>query len=113
MIARLNAFLSRFVGPNAAHIIDGLIGVALVGVPTLVGMLIYSPPARVFLLHHTTLGAVVTGLVGLGVPAVTALASKFRKAAGSQAALVDEIARVVEDAFAKASLPTVPDAPVK
>ena len=108
MFAKIQAGLEKLVGPNAAHMLDALIAVALVGVPTLVGALIYSAPARLFLLHHATLGAVITGLVGIGVPAVTALASKFRKAAGSQATLVDEIAKVVEDALAKSTPPATP-----
>lgn len=92
MIAKLNAFLGKFVGPNAAHAIDGVIGVAIGAAITLT----YSAPARLFFLHHSRLGLIV-GLVV--VPVATALAAKFRKAAGSQVNLVDEITKSIEDAL--------------
>jgi len=92
MIDKLNAFLARFVGPNAAHMIDALIGLGIVGLCAYA----YSAPARLFLLHHAVLGAVVT----VGVPIATALASKFRKAAGSQASLVDEVVAAVSQKLA-------------
>ena len=104
LINKLNAFLAKFVGPNAAHVIDGLIGVALVGAAAFAA----SAPARLFLLHHALLGVIVTA----GVPLVTAVASKFRKAAGSSAPLADELAsavtQAVKDAHAQlAAAPTV------
>lgn len=99
IITKLNAFLARFVGPNAAHVIDGMIGVAIVGAATFVE----SPSARVFLVHHALLSTLVTA----GIPVSTALASKFRKAAGSSQPLVDELAQVIRDELA-ASKPAAP-----
>lgn len=96
VINRFNGFLARFVGPNAAHVIDALIALALVGAVTYVA----SAPARLFLLHHATLGVLVT----VAVPLVTALASRFRKAAGSSAPLADEIAAAVAKALRDARL---------
>lgn len=90
MIDKLNAFLGRFVGPNAAHMIDAGIALALVGVPVLAA----SHPARVFLLHHATLGLIVTA----ALPLATALASKFRKAAGNSAPLADQLVAAVTQA---------------
>jgi hypothetical protein len=102
IVAKLNGFLGRFVGPNAAHVIDGMIGVAIVGAVTFVE----SPSARVFLVHHALLSTLVTA----GIPVSTALASKFRKAAGSSQPLVDELAQVIRDELAAskpAATPTV------
>ncbi len=102
LIDKLNGFLGRFVGPNAAHVIDGLIAFALVGAAAFA----VSAPARVFLLHHALLGIVVS----LSVPLVTALASKFRKAAGSSASLVDQITAAVTQALNAQATPTEPPA---
>jgi hypothetical protein len=101
LIDKLNGFLNRFVGPNAAHTIDALIGVALVGAVAFAS----SAPARLFLLHHALLGV----LVSAGVPLVTALASKFRKAAGSTAPLVDQLTAAIVAAIPPAS----PEPPAK
>ena len=93
MIDRVNAFLGRFVGPNAAHVIDGLIGVAIVG-----GVAIAeSPASRAFLAHHSTDAM----LVAAGVPLATGLASKFRKAAGSSNTIADAVAAAVKQALAE------------
>lgn len=100
MIDKLNAFFGRFVGPNAAHTIDGLIGVALVGVPTLTA----SHAARVFLLHHSMLGMIVTA----ALPVTISLGSKFRKAAGNNASLADDLAAAVRQAVADAHAPSAP-----
>lgn len=97
MIDKLNAALAKFVGPNAAHMIDGLIGVSLVGVPTLAA----SHAARVFLLHHSMLGLIVTA----ALPVTISLGSKFRKAAGSSAPLADQLAAAVTQAVADAHAP--------
>ena len=95
MIDRVNAFLAKFVGPNAAHVIDGLIGVAIVG-----GVAIAeSPASRGFLAHHSTDAMIVAA----SVPLATALASKFRKAAGSSSTVAaDEIAAAVKQALTEA-----------
>lgn len=90
LIERFNGWLAKFVGPNAAHVIDGLIGVAL----TLAGAFAFSTPARTFASHHADLGLIIL----LAPPVLTALASKFRKAAGSQVSLVDEIVAAIEAA---------------
>lgn len=87
LVEKVNGFLNRLVGPNAAHMIDALIAIALVGA----GTFAVSAPARLFLVHHALLGIIVSA----GIPLLTALASKFRKAAGSTAPLVDELAAAV------------------
>lgn len=98
LISKLNAFLSKFVGPNAAHMIDAVFAIAIVdGVA-----LSTSPAARLFLLHHARLGA----LIQLSVPPAVALSAKFRKAAGSQASLVDELVKGVQNILATAPAAT-------
>ena len=87
IVSKVNGWLSKLVGPNAAHMIDAAIGVAI---PYAVTFAV-SPGARVFLLHHSLLAVIV----GASILPATALASKFRKAAGSSAPLADEIAAVV------------------
>lgn len=103
LVDRINSFLNRFVGPNAAHVIDALIGVALVGAVAFAT----SEPARVFLFNHPLLGVIVS----VGVPLVTALASKFRKAAGSVVSLVDQLTVAVLAATAPPDEPPAPAAP--
>jgi hypothetical protein len=99
LIDKLNAFLAKFVGPNAAHMIDAGIALGIAAAVTLCA----SPWARAETAHHALLGA----LFSVGVLVGTPLASKFRKAAGSQTALVDQIAQVVDDALTKhAAVPT-------
>lgn len=107
LLDKFNAALGKLVGPNAAHMIDGLIGVGLVGVVAYAS----SPASRVFLLHHAQLGAIVT----VGIPVVTALASKFRKAAGSTAPLADQLSAVVAQAVkdAHAAAPAATDTAAK
>lgn len=97
LIERFNGWLGTLVGPNAAHVIDGLIGVSL----TFAGAFAFSAPARTFASHHADLGLVVL----LIPPVITALASKFRKAAGSQASLVDELLAAIEQAKTAAKPP--------
>ena len=97
LIGTINAQLSKLVGPNAAHMIDALIGLAIVGAVALLS----SSAARAFLAHHATLSVIVTA----AVPVATALASKFRKAAGSQASLLDEIEQIVKNALAAQKTP--------
>lgn len=90
LIDKLNAFLAKFVGPNAAHMLDALIGIAIVG-----GVAFASSPAsRVFLLHHATLGVIVTATI----PIATGFASKFRKAAGDSGPLADQLVTAVTQA---------------
>lgn len=85
---RINAFLARFVGPNAAHVIDAIVAFAL----TAAAAAAFSPAARDFELHHARLGVALA----LAPAILTALASKFRKAAGQPANdLVDAIAAAV------------------
>lgn len=98
MIDKLNAFLSKFVGPNAAHMIDAVFAIALVDGAALST----SHAARLFLLQHARLGA----LVQLSIPPAIALSAKFRKAAGSQAPLVDELVKGVQDILATAPATT-------
>lgn len=93
LIAKINAFLSKFVGPNAAHMIDAAVAIGIVDGAALVS----SPSARAYLLHH----ALLSSIASISVPPAVALASKFRKAAGSQADLVDQVAKAVTDAIAK------------
>ena len=97
LISKLNALLSKFVGPNAAHMVDAAVAVGIVDGAALVS----SPSARAYLVHH----AVLSSIASICVPPAVALASKFRKAAGSQADLVDQIAQVVQEALAKQQAP--------
>lgn len=109
IFVKLQSLLEKLVGPNAAHMIDGFVALGIVDGTVFVA----SADARVFLLHHATLGL----LAQLAVPPAIALASRFRKAAGqSNVDLVAELARVVEEAIAKSAAPstvtvTVPPPP--
>jgi hypothetical protein len=73
MFAKLQAFLERFVGPNAAHVLDGLVAFEL----TAAGAALSTDSARNYAVHHPAVAVTFT----LAPPVLTALASKFRKAA--------------------------------
>lgn len=77
MFAKLQGFLDRFVGPNAAHVLDGLIAFEI----TAGGAALASPSARAYGAHHPY---VALG-IAVGTPLLTAVASKFRKAATTKA----------------------------
>lgn len=77
MFTKIQNGLSKFVGPNAAHVLDGLIGFEIsAGVAA-----VATPSARNYADHH----AVVAIGIAVGTPLLTALASKFRKAATTTA----------------------------
>lgn len=77
MFARIQSQLDKLVGPNAAHVLDGLIAFEITaGVAALA-----SPSARVYGERHPL---VAIG-IAVGAPLLTALASKFRKAATTKA----------------------------
>jgi hypothetical protein len=94
IVDKINGFLGRFVGPNAAHMIDAGIALAIAAGIALAA----SPAARTFEQHHSLLGILVSVGVLLGTP----LVSKFRKAAGSSAPLVDQLVAAVAKAVADA-----------
>lgn len=73
MIEKANAFLSKLVGPNAAHVIDGLVAWEL----TAAAAAVKSQSARDYAFHHPTVAVALT----IALPLLTAAAAKFRKAA--------------------------------
>jgi hypothetical protein len=73
MFAKIQAGLDKLVGPNAAHVLDGLIAFEI----TAGTAALASPSARAYGAHHPL---VALG-IAVGTPLLTALASKFRKAA--------------------------------
>ncbi len=101
MIDKVNAFLGRFVGPNAVHMIDAAVALGIAGGIALAA----SPAARQFEQRHSLLGVLVTIGVLLGTP----LVSKFRKAAGGDAtATAQQIADAVAKALAERDVPKQP-----
>jgi hypothetical protein len=77
MFAKIQAALEKLVGPNAAHVLDGLIAFEI----TAGTVALASPSARAYGAHHP----LVAVAIAVGTPLVTALASKFRKAATTKA----------------------------
>lgn len=77
MIDKLNKFFGRIVGPNSAHVIDGLVAYEL----TAAGAASQSQSARDFALHHPTIAVIFV----IAPPILTAVAAKFRKAASKPA----------------------------
>jgi hypothetical protein len=73
VFARIQNLLNKFVGPNAAHVLDGLIAFEI----TAGGAALTAPSARNYAAHHP----VVAAVFAIAPPLLTALASKFRKAA--------------------------------
>jgi uncharacterized membrane protein len=75
LVAKINTALSKLVGPNAAHMLDSLIAFEL----TAAGVAAKSSSARHYAAAHPGLAIAFT----VAPPVLTALASKFRKAATS------------------------------
>jgi hypothetical protein len=73
MFAKIQTGLGKFVGPNAALVLDALIAFEL----TAAGTAIATPSARTYADQHPFVAVAVT----FAPPLLTALASKFRKAA--------------------------------
>jgi hypothetical protein len=78
MISKLNAFLNKFVGPNSAHVVDGLVAGGL----TAAGAALESKSARDYAFHHPS----VALAIALAPAVLVGLAAKFRKAAAAKAA---------------------------
>jgi hypothetical protein len=78
MIEKLNAFLAKLVGPNSAHVIDGLVAWELTAISTGAA----DPSARKYAEAHPLLDVALT----FGPPLLTAAAAKFRKAAAAKSA---------------------------
>jgi hypothetical protein len=81
-LAEISAKLSKLVGPNSAHVIDGLIAWEL----TAVAAGAKSQSAREYGVAHPLLVVAFT----VGPPLLTGLAAKFRKAAGAKPPSADE-----------------------
>jgi hypothetical protein len=76
---KVSSALSKLVGPNSAHVIDGLIAWEL----TAVAAGAKSHSAREYGVNHPLLVVAFT----VGPPLLTAAAAKFRKAAGTKSAV--------------------------
>jgi hypothetical protein len=73
LAAKISSGLSKLVGPNSAHVIDGLVAWELTAVATAAK----SESARDYGAAHPWMVVFLT----LGPPALTGLAARFRKAA--------------------------------
>lgn len=78
IISGINRWVGKIAGPNAAHVLDGLVAFELTAAATAS----QSKSARDYAVHHP--GVAVA--FAFGPPVLTAVAAKFRKASAAKSA---------------------------